>query len=272
MGCTTNSNSIDLSVASGVLEADLVVDPAAGKSPNQLVVDSTGVYVPSDGWVPLGATLAYSSADAPTFVATTSLDLTSFIGPGDRLRLVQSATNLYFLITAITAGTVTLYGGTDYTLANSPITVPYFSKAKSPIGFPLDPAKWTQTLKDVASRLQTNAVNGTWYNPGSGALSISLPIGCWSVGWRAPVFGASNDDVFATLSTANNSESNTDFSTYIGSNPNTITQTVAAVPLTLAAKTPYYLNVKSDNSGGSTSIGFRGDLAPIVIRALSAYL
>ena len=37
---------------------------------------------------------------------------------------------------------LTLYGGTDYDLANSPIIEPYFSAAKAPFGFPLNEGKW----------------------------------------------------------------------------------------------------------------------------------
>ena len=280
MGCTTNTDSIDLSVSGGTLEADLVVDPAAGKSPNQLVVDATGVYVSSDGWVPLGATLAYSSADAPTFVATTSADLTSFIGPGDRVRLVQSATDLYFIVTAISAGNVTLYGGTDYVLANSAITSPVFSKAKSPIGFPLSAAKWTVTFRDTSSRTQSSPVNGTWYNLGSGALSFSLPIGSWDVTFESTVYltypGAGAPQVYSTLSTANNSESDSDFTgTAAAHSPATLSNPVATFArrktIDIAAKTSYYANIKTSD-GGVSAIGFYSNTAPMVVEARCNYL
>jgi hypothetical protein len=174
MTCIVDTASINLTAAAGQLSADLVVDPGAGLAPNPLIVNAAGVYViGSDGWIPLPTTLAFSSADGHTFVATTSADLRSFIGAGDKIRLVQSGVPAYFFVTAIAAGTITLYGGTDYVLAASAVSLPYFSKARSPIGFTLNPDKWTEVLKDSVDRSQAAAVAGTWYNPGS--LSLAIP-------------------------------------------------------------------------------------------------
>ena len=51
----------------------------------------------------------------------------------------------YFIITGVSysspSTTLTLYGGTDYDLANSAIIEPYFSMAKTPYCFPLDKAR-----------------------------------------------------------------------------------------------------------------------------------
>ena len=45
----------------------------------------------------------------------------------------------YFIVTGVGYSspntTLTLYGGTDYDLANSPIIEPYFSMAKAPMAF-----------------------------------------------------------------------------------------------------------------------------------------
>jgi hypothetical protein len=78
------------------------------------------------GWNVLGATLTFSSADAPTYVASTSVDLTGVISVGMKLKLTQTTVK-YFIVTAINTTTITLYGGTDYTLANATITLPYYS-------------------------------------------------------------------------------------------------------------------------------------------------
>ena len=60
------------------------------------------------------------------------------------MRLQQGCIK-YFIITGVgyaSGSTVlTLYGGTDYDLASSPIIEPYFSAAKAPFGFPLDESK-----------------------------------------------------------------------------------------------------------------------------------
>jgi len=62
-----------------------------------------------------------------------------------KLKLQQGSVK-YFIITGVgyssPSTVLTLYGGTDYDLANSAIIEPYFSMAKTPYGFPLDEAKW----------------------------------------------------------------------------------------------------------------------------------
>lgn len=273
MSCTVNSNSITLATAGGVLEADLIVDPASAKSPNQLSVASAGVYVPSDGWVPLPETLTYASAPGShIYTANVSADATAFLQVGDRIKLTQAAVVRYFIVVAITAGTVTLYGGQNQVLANAAISAAYFSKAKSPVGFVTDPASggWYEQLLDTSSRTQAAAVAGTWYNPGS--LSLSVPIGSWDLSFQAAV-QTGQPNVFATLSNANNSESDSDFTDVLaGPGATTVVTSVARCkPLAVAATTSYYLNVKTD-SGATPTIGFRGDLSKTIIRAISAYL
>jgi hypothetical protein len=73
-----------------------------------------------------------------------------------------------------------------------------------------------------------------------------------------------------TLSTANNSESDNDFtSTYSGQNRQTLTRQKA---LLLAVKTSYFLNIQTA-SGGAPTIQFDGaSRHPSIIRATSAYL
>lgn len=88
-----------------------------------------------NGWIPLTGTFTYSSADSPTFVITTSVDLTGIVGLGMKIKLTQ-ATTKYFIVTAITNNSITMYGGTDYTLTNSAISNVYYSMLKAPFGFP----------------------------------------------------------------------------------------------------------------------------------------
>lgn len=89
----------------------------------------------STGWIDANETWTYASAT--TF--TVSGDVTSKYGVGDKIELTQT-TAKYFYIIAISYSspttTVTVTGGTDYTLANATITSPYFSKAANPQGFP----------------------------------------------------------------------------------------------------------------------------------------
>jgi hypothetical protein len=86
-------------------------------------------------WANLNYTCTYASASTFTIAA----DVTSLIAIGDKIKLTQT-TDKYFYVTAVSYGapntTVTVTGGTDYTLANAAITSPYYSKMTSPVGFP----------------------------------------------------------------------------------------------------------------------------------------
>lgn len=223
--------------------------------------------------------------DSPSFpIVFAGVDLTSSISVGMRVKITQS-TDKYFIVTAIafsTDTTITLYGGTDYSLVASgttAISAFSYSAMKVPLGFPLDPTKWTVSVTDNSTRTQATPTQNTWYNITQ--LNINIPIGLWHVSYNISLDSedaavANNGGVQSTLSTANNTESNfymTAF-TYIGGATGTI---VGYCPvyrdgiLSLAAKATYYLNIRTQNTGidnirvGST---FHGS----VVKAVCSYL
>lgn len=139
------------------------------------------------GWTPVNETLTYSAADAPSYTVTVPGDLTGTLYAGVKIKLTHAAATKYFIVTAsaysgVVGTTLTLYGGTDYTLADTAITAVYYSTAKAPAGFPLDPAKWSVTLS-ISAGSQTNPGTTNYYNSGSN--SITLPIGIWRVPYFA---------------------------------------------------------------------------------------
>lgn len=244
------------------------------------------------GWIGGIGTWSYSSADSPTFVISINADVTGYIGVGMRIKLTQT-TDKYFIVTAVgaysgSATLVTVYGGTDYTLANAAITSPYYSQAKAPFGFPTSPAKWTVTASDTGNAAKATPTAATWYG---GALltptgaSISIPIGAWYVEYGATVdmtatlaaVGTVGGRV--TLSTANNSESDASMSKSFSTVFPIITGGVLRVPfnlspvkkLVLTSKTTYYLNMYA-NVSVITALNMRGDLFTTVISATCAYL
>jgi hypothetical protein len=99
----------------------------------KFVTDETVTY---NGWTPI--------ADTPTYASSTTVtisgDHTGKFAVGDKIKLTQQTTVKYFYVTSVTYGapntTLTLYAGTDYTVANAAITSPYYSKMQSPVGFP----------------------------------------------------------------------------------------------------------------------------------------
>ena len=126
------------------------------------------------------ARLTFGAADAPTYTVTCSGDYSAIIMPGMRMKMTQGAAIKYFIVTKVSYSspntTITLYGGTDYTLGST-ITLPYYSMLKAPAGFPMSPNKWSTKVTDTTQRSQASPTDSTWYNLGS--LSMAVPIGSW---------------------------------------------------------------------------------------------
>lgn len=238
---------------------------------------------PVNGWNPYTAVVpTRASADDPTYVLTfAGVDLTSFLSVGMKVSWVQNGTTRYAFITALafsTNTTMTLYGGTDYDVddtASFAISSFRYSVVKSPHGFPLDPLKWSvQYVKSGAADTQASPVSATWYNIGS--VSQSIPIGSWRLMYKVSAQSSAHASVQlqCTLSTANNSESDTHFTrafevagaTYRAH----ITGWVEKYVL-LAAKQTYYLNIRTLTSSIS-NIYNRNDEEDCIIRAVCAYL
>lgn len=88
-----------------------------------------------DGWISAGETWTYASAT--TF--TISGDKTDKYQKGDKIKLTQTTVKYFYIIGVSESGgttTITVTGGSDYTLANASITSPFYSKIENPQGFP----------------------------------------------------------------------------------------------------------------------------------------
>lgn len=236
--------------------------------------------IPTSGWIPAGVTWTYESGDDPTYSFSEPIDATSKYFPGMRLKCTQGGSVKYGIVSAVGAYSggktiITAYWGTDYDLGAT-ITLPYYSPIKAPAGFPLDPNKWMVEIKDTANRTQATPTQNTWYNVGS--ITINIPIGVWFVSYQAHArigdATASTYDINTTLSTANNSNSDDDFMTYVAAGDAIKTLSGLASRnkyLTLAAKTPYYLNIRT-TVPNVDNIWIRGDLGATILRAVCAYL
>ena len=240
------------------------------------------IYPADSGWIEVFETWTYASADAPTFTFTVVGDKSTKYYPGMRIKLTQTTVK-YFIITKVVYSspntTITVYGGTDYTLANAAIIYPYYSSAKAPAGFPLDPTKWTVTVTDSTQRSKTTDIsNSTWYNIDAAA-QISVPIGIWNVSYM--VYGSSSvtatpawHAVRVCLSSSSNSCSDnlslrehlvlTDLDNNILS--------VATIKVVTTAKTTYYVNIQCSASTAITLLRYYNDLYPMAIKAECAYL
>lgn len=278
MSCIIDSDSINLTVTAGVLEADLILDPDPA---NAATVGSAGLFVsgPNEsGWFSADETWTYASADAPTFTFTLVGDGTAKYQAGQRIKLTQTMIR-YFIITGVSYNsgtgltTVTVYGGTDYTLANAAITSPFYSTSKVPLGFPTDPTKWTVEFTDTGAYLQNSPAQNTWYNLGS--KSLTVPIGVWDLDFevegRCTVGASAVGDVQVCLSAANNSA--TDQRLVSATNGYVTIQACARRKRTvqIAGKTVYYLNIRT-TSTPMNDLQIKGDDATTVLRAVCSYL
>ncbi len=104
----------------------------------QALIPDAGGWIAGEAWTYVSAT---------TF--TVASDVTARYAKGDRIKLTQTTVK-YFYVTNVSAfgsgvTTITVNGGSDYTLANAAITSPLFSKESTPNGFP-QWFNWTPTL------------------------------------------------------------------------------------------------------------------------------
>lgn len=243
------------------------------------------VGMPLNGLIADPNTWTYSSVDGHTSVVTINADVTGYIQAGTRIKLTQTTDKWFIVSKTPTFGggnsTLTLYGGTDYTVANAAITSPYYSYVKDPFGFNSDPAKWTEVVATVGTA-QTSPTVNVWYNKGS---SMDIPIGSWFVTFAGTMYGqkltATSVSVESTLSTANNSESDVTFSSYFVVGQSTGNGTVTAGGsfyksghILLTSKTTYYANIRTETTGAGTISMTDADAGSqkIIIKAICGYL
>lgn len=106
-------------------------------SASNVSITGSGGVAAADGWVD-GSGDTWTYASATTFTIS-GVDRTNAFTVGTRLRLKQGGGYKYFVVvgsTFSTNTTVTVTGGSDYTLANASITDNWYSYAANPQGYP----------------------------------------------------------------------------------------------------------------------------------------
>jgi len=174
-------------------------------------------------------------------------------------------------------------GSTWPTLPTSAmITSMDYSTEKVPYGFPIDESRWVVESINKNDLRNLTAATSTWYSGVSnGQLAMTVPVGAWYLGFEGSAYdgnaGVSTTvNVQSSLSTSNNSESDTSFTTDSIMAGASASSLVISVPVymykhkKLSAATTYYLISRS--TATSTSVGFRGDRSETVIKARPAFL
>ena len=235
---------------------------------------------PNDGWISSSATWSYSSLDSAAYTGVISInaDVTSIIGVGYRISYVQTSTK-YGIVTKVGAYSggatlVTFFYGNNTAFANAAISSPKYSPAKTPFGFPSDPAQWTVLVTDTSDRSQASPTAGTFYNPGS--LSITVPVGVWRLGFIALVSGSkasSQISLQCMLSTSTSSATDLRLLGYTIGYGTTVVRNQANVfrQIAITAKTVYYLLIYT-GTASVTDISFLGSAATTTIYAECALL
>jgi hypothetical protein len=165
------------------------------------------------------------------------------------------------------------------------ITTVDIATTKAPFGMSVSTSRWTvsATLKTITT--QNAPVAGTWYNMTGtsgvtgGSVLSSLPVGEWVLGYevngQTSKAAASSTDLYVTLSTANNTESDNELTSFLINNGAAGSISISALlkrakPVSVTAAQSYFLNTKSTTS--SSDIYNRGEIVATVIRADFAYL
>jgi hypothetical protein len=266
---------------------------AVGTDGQKLISDSGQtnglLWKTEDGWNSAFETWEYVSVDDPTGIFRVNADVTGKYSAGMRIIFTNGGNIIYGIITVVSAYEAVDAGYTHitflhqidptdslalYLMANSAITLNYYSTQKAPQGFPLEPTKWTREFNSTTNT-ENALTQNVWLNIVG---SLSIPIGSWILEYALRASYAyksgTSSNFKITLSTANNSESDPDFTTELSNEgPTTYaTFSVSGSPyrrktINLTAKTIYYLNFATTITGISAANGSR-----TIIRAICAYL
>lgn len=144
------------------------------------------------------------------------------------------------------------------------------SSWKAPFGMPVSRGKWRLQTLVKTQDTQVSPTGTTWYNLGptsgvTGGQQITVPIGSWLYGYETTPYAArtgSSDGLgcMSTLSTANNTESDTDLTGRVWlSVASAVNGSVSGAVkrekyIDLASATPYYLNYRVGSVGAANTI------------------
>lgn len=234
-----------------------------------------------DGWWDANETWTYASGSG-TNVGTFTIagvDRTTKYQAGDRIKFTQTTVK-YALITKVAYAsdtTITIYLGTDYTIANAAISSNYFSHIKAPFGFPLAPEKWTVTT--TSSNDRTNFGSGTW---ASLTDSITVPIGSWRLTLKAQIgintTQQASRNAKITLSSDASTETNTNTTAAINqlaassTSASSETSVYRVDDITLTSSTTFTLMGRLSSTTNAQAAVYGSSMSPIVIKAISNYL
>jgi hypothetical protein len=244
------------------------------------LVTATNDRIPSSGWIEVSDSWSYASADGHGFTITVPAGAAAKYSAGMRIKLTQASTVRYFIIQIVADTLLTVYGGTDYTLANSAITSINYSPVKAPLGFPMSPIKWTEISSTSTQGSQASPTQNVYYN--LGGFTLNVPIGMWDLSYQVVAGcyksgGTVQIEMLITLATVTNNDDDKEFNVWLynAASSSVLTHVIETVTrnkiVSLTTKKTYYLIAKAGQPSMS-EIDFRNEVATGVIKAVNAYL
>jgi hypothetical protein len=179
-----------------------------------------------------------------------------------------------FLITDISYSapntTLTLYGGTDFALANAIISNPYFSIVQQPYKFNRNPDKWSVILEDYIDKAQATPTQNVWYSQ----LSVYFPIGKWKIqgnfsAYCYTVGVTSNMEV--AISASNSSSTNLKLAKMTQNSLDGETPVFIESYIVLTVKTQHFIIIRT-RATGMGSINILSSYSPLIVKATSVYI
>ena len=133
------------------------------------------------------------------------VDRTLQLSPGTRIKLTQTTTK-YFVVASVafsTNTTVTVTGGSDYTLANAAITAPNYSYVSNPQGYP----GWFNFALTATGWSGTPTVNAVFAVEGRTCtliLNVTGTSNATTAGGTAPITSNAAETLVASFVATNN--------------------------------------------------------------------
>lgn len=122
-------------------DAMAIEDISAGETKYATASDfatyvSSNLAASSGGWDAVADTWTYLGTTSGAGTVSIPAGGTLLYGKGDKIKFTQGGTQLYFYATSVGGTTLTVTGGSDYTLGTAAITNVYYSKIENPLDFP----------------------------------------------------------------------------------------------------------------------------------------
>ncbi len=185
----------DIEAAIATLQGLLPTGDIVGTTDIQVVTnkdltDPSNTFPATGGWLATNdtwtfatvSTIGGSGGQNTNYFGTVTIpgDQTTKYYPGMKFKATNSGSTLMGFIMDVSysspSTTLTLWSGQTYAFAAGAITNTYYSTAKAPAGFNINPSSWTIQVNSTSNRITSSPTANTWY----AAETMVVPVGVWN--------------------------------------------------------------------------------------------